>query len=115
MNEKLDRDNLEISKFNMHNSFLMDLKGNEGFRRRPQTTLINKERVSTPVVNQSSVPRKYYSKAKQKKLNLNSQPSIELPMSIPQKSPIGEVKKVMRGRKKNLMTGKLYRQNHYRI
>ena len=45
MNEKLDLDNLEISKFNQHNSFLMDLKAipfNEAFRKRPQTTLINK-------------------------------------------------------------------------
>ena len=44
-NEKLDLDNLEISKFNQHNSFLMDLKAipfNEAFRKRPQTTLINK-------------------------------------------------------------------------
>ena len=59
---------------------MMDIRGNLDTmkRPRPQTTILNKDRVSTPVVNQSSVARKYYSKSKQKKIHQNSQPTIEL-------------------------------------
>lgn len=82
MDEIQIQENKVITKYNEHNSLLMDIRSKqyhvEGNKiKRPKTTLGAFAHFNTtPITNHNSAPRKYYSKAKRNKIH-NSSHSVK--------------------------------------